>query len=296
MGTQTHRYSKTASLMNIGVLEVLEAILDSLRISGFAEEVKREGDRVLVKVRAKGPLGVVFEDQYSFSINQESPRKVLVVGSGNKSRMAITITLPTGSGLADVINVDGVLTGSTNAASSKLLKSMVEGIGNYLRTEAGIQRTPTKAIEVRQVTEVAGATVREELRESVEEARPSVIPRVSEEKIVEKSKPLSDIVFMSSIILKSKLVEQRIVDKAMGVNEVIALASKKAFECRNLVIIIRDQIKGGELTMITNHSGLIVAAYANISGNEFYGIEALKAFEYVSTGSTIRLWCSSEEL
>ncbi|MEM2579214.1 MAG: hypothetical protein QXN03_02980, partial [Desulfurococcaceae archaeon] len=169
MGTQTHRYSKAASPMNISTLEVLEAILDALRISGFAEEVKREGDQVLARVRARGPLGTVFEDQYRFSINQESPRKVLVVGYGIKSKMAITITLPTGSGLADVINVDGVLTGSTNVASSKLLKSMVEGIGNYLRTEAIIELAPTKAIEVRQVTEEAEATAREELKESAGE-------------------------------------------------------------------------------------------------------------------------------
>ncbi|MEM3163093.1 MAG: hypothetical protein QXN38_01680 [Desulfurococcaceae archaeon] len=294
MGTQTHRYSKAASPMNISTLEVLEAILDALRISGFAEEVKREGDQVLARVRARGPLGTVFEDQYRFSINQESPRKVLVVGYGIKSKMAITITLPTGSGLADVINVDGVLTGSTNVASSKLLKSMVEGIGNYLRTEARIELAPTKAIEVRQVTEEAEATAREELKESAGEIKPLAVPKVDEGKIAEKSRSLSDIVFMSSIILKSKLVEQRVADKAMGVNEIIALIPK-ASECRNLVLIIRDQGGKSELTTVINHGGSVVAAYAKTLDNEYYGVEALKAFS-ASTGSIIRLWCSSEEL
>ncbi|MEM2855327.1 MAG: hypothetical protein QW398_06435 [Desulfurococcaceae archaeon] len=294
MGTQTHRYSKAASPMNITTLEVLEAILDALRISGFAEEVKREGDQVLARVRARGPLGTVFEDQYRFSINQESPRKVLVVGYGIKSKMAITITLPTGSGLADVINVDGVLTGSTNVASSKLLKSMVEGIGNYLRTEARIELAPTKAIEVRQVTEEAEATAREELKESAGEIKPLAVPKVDEGKIAEKSRSLSDIVFMSSIILKSKLIEQRVADKAMGVNEIIALIPK-ASECRNLVLIIRDQGGKSELTTVINHGGSVVAAYAKTLGNEYYGVEALKAFS-ASTGSIIRLWCSSEEL
>ncbi|MEM1533132.1 MAG: hypothetical protein QW164_03570 [Desulfurococcaceae archaeon] len=294
MGTQTHRYSKAASPMNISTLEVLEAILDALRISGFAEEVKREGDQVLARVRARGPLGTVFEDQYRFSINQESPRKVLVVGYGIKSKMAITITLPTGSGLADVINVDGVLTGSTNVASSKLLKSMVEGIGNYLRTEAIIELAPTKAIEVRQVTEEAEATAREELKESAGEIKPLAVPKVDEGKIAEKSRSLSDIVFMSSIILKSKLVEQRVADKAMGVNEIIALIPK-ASECRNLVLIIRDQGGKSELTTVINHGGSVVAAYAKTLDNEYYGVEALKAFS-ASTGSIIRLWCSSEEL
>ncbi|MEM1533436.1 MAG: hypothetical protein QW164_05140 [Desulfurococcaceae archaeon] len=294
MGTQTHRYSKAASPMNISTLEVLEAILDALRISGFAEEVKREGDQVLARVRARGPLGTVFEDQYRFSINQESPRKVLVVGYGIKSKMAITITLPTGSGLADVINVDGVLTGSTNVASSKLLKSMVEGIGNYLRTEAIIELAPTKAIEVRQVTEEAEATAREELKESAGEIKPLAVPKVDEGKIAEKSRSLSDIVFMSSIILKSKLIEQRVADKAMGVNEIIALIPK-ASECRNLVLIIRDQGGKSELTTVINHGGSVVAAYAKTLGNEYYGVEALKAFS-ASTGSIIRLWCSSEEL
>lgn len=294
MGTQTHRYSKAASPMNITTLEVLEAILDALRISGFAEEVKREGDQVLARVRARGPLGTVFEDQYRFSINQESPRKVLVVGYGIKSKMAITITLPTGSGLADVINVDGVLTGSTNVASSKLLKSMVEGIGNYLRTEARIELAPTKAIEVRQVTEEAEATAREELKESAGEIKPLAVPKVDEGKIAEKSRSLSDIVFMSSIILKSKLVEQRVADKAMGVNEIIALIPK-ASECRNLVLIIRDQGGKSELTTVINHGGSVVAAYAKTLDNEYYGVEALKAFS-ASTGSIIRLWCSSEEL
>ncbi|MEM1643804.1 MAG: hypothetical protein QXV30_00510 [Desulfurococcaceae archaeon] len=294
MGTQTHRYSKAASPMNISALEVLEAILDALRISGFAEEVKREGDQVLARVRARGPLGTVFEDQYRFSINQESPRKVLVVGYGIKSKMAITITLPTGSGLADVINVDGVLTGSTNIASSKLLKSMVEGIGNYLRTEARIELAPTKAIEVRQVTEEAEATAREELKESAGEIKPLAVPKVDEGKIAEKSRSLSDIVFMSSIILKSKLIEQRVADKAMGVNEIIALIPK-ASECRNLVLIIRDQGGKSELTTVINHGGSVVAAYAKTLGNEYYGVEALKAFS-ASTGSIIRLWCSSEEL
>ncbi|MEM4564233.1 MAG: hypothetical protein QXS73_02635 [Desulfurococcaceae archaeon] len=294
MGTQTHRYSKAASPMNISTLEVLEAILDALRISGFAEEVKREGDQVLARVRARGPLGTVFEDQYRFSINQESPRKVLVVGYGIKSKMAITITLPTGSGLADVINVDGVLTGSTNVASSKLLKSMVEGIGNYLRTEARIELAPTKAIEVRQVTEEAEATAREELKESAGEIKPLAVPKVDEGKIAEKSRSLSDIVFMSSIILKSKLIEQRVADKAMGVNEIIALIPK-ASECRNLVLIIRDQGGKSELTTVINHGGSVVAAYAKTLGNEYYGVEALKAFS-ASTGSIIRLWCSSEEL
>ncbi|MEM3989762.1 MAG: hypothetical protein QW369_07260 [Desulfurococcaceae archaeon] len=294
MGTQTHRYSKAASPMNISTLEVLEAILDALRISGFAEEVKREGDQVLARVRARGPLGTVFEDQYRFSINQESPRKVLVVGYGIKSKMAITITLPTGSGLADVINVDGVLTGSTNIASSKLLKSMVEGIGNYLRTEARIELAPTKAIEVRQVTEEAEATARKELKESAGEIKPLAVPKVDEGKIAEKSRSLSDIVFMSSIILKSKLIEQRVADKAMGVNEIIALIPK-ASECRNLVLIIRDQGGKSELTTVINHGGSVVAAYAKTLGNEYYGVEALKAFS-ASTGSIIRLWCSSEEL
>ncbi|MEM1749703.1 MAG: hypothetical protein QXO91_01885 [Desulfurococcaceae archaeon] len=294
MGTQTHRYSKAASPMNISALEVLEAILDALRISGFAEEVKREGDQVLARVRARGPLGTVFEDQYRFSINQESPRKVLVVGYGIKSKMAITITLPTGSGLADVINVDGVLTGSTNIASSKLLKSMVEGIGNYLRTEARIELAPTKAIEVRQVTEEAEATARKELKESAGEIKPLAVPKVDEGKIAEKSRSLSDIVFMSSIILKSKLIEQRVADKAMGVNEIIALIPK-ASECRNLVLIIRDQGGKSELTTVINHGGSVVAAYAKTLGNEYYGVEALKAFS-ASTGSIIRLWCSSEEL
>lgn len=294
MGTQTHRYSKAASPMNIGVSEVLEAILDALRISGFAEELRKEGDQVLARVRARGPLGAVFEDQYRFSINQESPRKVLVVGYGNKSKIAITITLPTGSGLADVINVDGVLTGSTNTASSKLLKSIVEGIGNYLRTGARIELAPTKAIGVSQVVEAAEATTREELRESAGEIKPLAMPNVDEEKIAEKSRSLSDIVFMSSIILRSKLIEQRIADKAMGVNEIITLIPR-APECRNLVLIIRDQSRESELTAVINHRGLVVAAYAKASGNEFYGVEALKAFS-ASTGSIIRLWCSSEEL
>ncbi len=292
MGTQTHRYSKTASPMSIGVPEVLEAILDAFRISGFAEEVRREGDKVLVRVRARGPLGAVFEDQYSFSINQESPKKVLAVGSGNKSKISITITLPTGSGLADVIDVDGVLTGSTNTASSKLLKSIVEGIGNYLRTGAGVERAPIKAMELRQAAET---TVHGELRESTGEAKPPAMPEVDEEGIAGKSKYLSDIVFISSIILRSRLVEQRIADKAMEINEIIALIPK-ASECRNLVLIIRDHGGEGELITVIDHGGSIAAAYAKISGSEFYGVKALRAFQYASTGSTIRLWCSSEEL
>ncbi len=290
MGTQTHRYSKTAPSMNIGVPEVLEAILDAFRVSGFAEEVRREGDKVLVRVRARGPLGATFEDQYSFSINQESPKKIVVAGSGNRSKMSITITLPTGSGLADVINVDGVLTGSTNTASSRLLKSVVEGVGNYLRT--GVERAPVRAVELRQSIEAA---IHIESRESVEEAKPMAMPKANEEKMAEKSKYLSDITFISAIILKSRLVEHRVVDKAVGINEVMALIPKTS-ECRNLVLTIRDRGGGSELTVVINRGGSIVAAYANVSGSEFYGVEALRAFQHASTGSTIRLWCSSEEL
>ncbi|MEM4564527.1 MAG: hypothetical protein QXS73_04140, partial [Desulfurococcaceae archaeon] len=63
----------------------------------------------------------------------------------------------------------------------------------------------------------------------------------------------------------------------------------------NLVLIIRDQGGKSELTTVINHGGSVVAAYAKTLGNEYYGVEALKAFS-ASTGSIIRLWCSSEEL